>query len=76
MLLFLSQKKRLTNKLGPQWTKVELERFYEAYRKHGRDWKKVSFIVCDYFLKFCMTSTFLILSSSLETALGSCCSKE
>ncbi|WZY80298.1 hypothetical protein YC2023_026682 [Brassica napus] len=29
-------------KLGPQWTKDELERFYEAYQKHGRDWKKVA----------------------------------
>lgn len=42
MCYFLSQKKRLTDKLGPQWAKVELERFYDAYRKHGRDWKKVS----------------------------------
>ncbi|KAF3541704.1 hypothetical protein F2Q69_00024893 [Brassica cretica] len=36
------RKKRLTDKLGPQWAKVELERFYDAYRKHGRDWKKVA----------------------------------
>ncbi|KAG2286534.1 hypothetical protein Bca52824_046138 [Brassica carinata] len=28
--------------LGPQWTKDELERFYEAYQKQGRDWKKVA----------------------------------
>ncbi|CAH8299612.1 unnamed protein product [Eruca vesicaria subsp. sativa] len=34
--------KRLTDKLGPQWTKGELERFYDAYRKHGRDWRKVA----------------------------------
>lgn len=27
--------------LGPQWSKEELERFYEAYRKYGKDWKKV-----------------------------------
>ncbi|CAH8324630.1 unnamed protein product [Eruca vesicaria subsp. sativa] len=36
------RKKKLTDKVGPQWTKGELERFYEAYRKHGRDWKKVA----------------------------------
>uniref|UniRef100_M4D0F2 DIRP domain-containing protein n=2 Tax=Brassica campestris TaxID=3711 RepID=M4D0F2_BRACM len=36
------RKKKLTDKLGPQWTKGELERFYDAYRKHGRDWKKVA----------------------------------
>lgn len=27
--------------LGSQWGRDELERFYEAYRKHGRDWRKV-----------------------------------
>ncbi|KAL0741412.1 hypothetical protein Bca4012_082925 [Brassica carinata] len=35
-------KNKLTDKLGPQWTKDELERFYEAYQKQGRDWKKVA----------------------------------
>jgi len=29
--------------LGPQWSKAELERFYEAYREYGKDWKKVSY---------------------------------
>ncbi|VFQ65337.1 unnamed protein product [Cuscuta campestris] len=28
--------------LGPQWSKEELNRFYYAYRKHGKDWKKVA----------------------------------
>lgn len=28
--------------LGPQWGKEELEQFYKAYRKHGKDWEKVS----------------------------------
>ncbi|GKU85492.1 hypothetical protein SLEP1_g162 [Rubroshorea leprosula] len=28
--------------LGPQWSKEELERFYEAYRRNGKDWKKVA----------------------------------
>ncbi|XP_010550978.1 PREDICTED: protein ALWAYS EARLY 2-like isoform X2 [Tarenaya hassleriana] len=36
------QRKKLSDKLGPQWTKGELERFYDAYRKHGQDWKKVA----------------------------------
>ncbi|XP_056866024.1 protein ALWAYS EARLY 1 isoform X2 [Raphanus sativus] len=36
------RKKKLTDKLGPQWTKAELQHFYDAYRKHGRDWKKVA----------------------------------
>ncbi|VVB15249.1 unnamed protein product [Arabis nemorensis] len=36
------RKKKLTDKLGPQWTKGELQRFYDAYRKHGAQWKKVA----------------------------------
>ncbi|XP_023637492.1 protein ALWAYS EARLY 1 isoform X2 [Capsella rubella] len=39
------RKKKLTDKLGPQWTKGELERFYDAYRKHVGDWKKVAAVV-------------------------------
>lgn len=36
------KKRKLSDKLGPQWSKQELERFYEAYRKYGKDWKKVA----------------------------------
>ncbi|TYH82554.1 hypothetical protein ES332_D02G069500v1 [Gossypium tomentosum] len=36
------RKRKLSDMLGPQWTKEELERFYEAYRKYGKDWKKVA----------------------------------
>ncbi|XP_024007386.1 protein ALWAYS EARLY 1 isoform X2 [Eutrema salsugineum] len=36
------QRKKLADKLGPQWTRGELERFYDAYRKHGGKWKKVA----------------------------------
>ena len=35
------QKRKLSDMLGPQWSKEELDRFYEAYRKYGKDWKKV-----------------------------------
>ncbi|GAV63149.1 LOW QUALITY PROTEIN: DIRP domain-containing protein [Cephalotus follicularis] len=35
------RKRKLSDKLGPQWTKAELQRFYEAYRKYGKDWKKI-----------------------------------
>ncbi|CAI9762702.1 unnamed protein product [Fraxinus pennsylvanica] len=37
-----SRKRKLSDMLGPQWSKEELSRFYEAYRKHGKDWKKVA----------------------------------
>ncbi|CAH9131290.1 unnamed protein product [Cuscuta epithymum] len=37
--------KRKLSMLGPQWSKEELSRFYDAYRKHGKDWKKVAAVV-------------------------------
>ncbi|KAK3189776.1 hypothetical protein Dsin_029337 [Dipteronia sinensis] len=39
------RKRKLSDMLGPQWSKEELERFYEAYRKYGKDWKKVAVVV-------------------------------
>ncbi|KAI3821957.1 hypothetical protein L1987_09535 [Smallanthus sonchifolius] len=39
------RKKKLSDMLGPHWSKEELEHFYEAYRKHGRDWKKVAAVL-------------------------------
>ncbi|KAF9669948.1 hypothetical protein SADUNF_Sadunf13G0017700 [Salix dunnii] len=35
-------KKKLSDKLGTQWSKEELRQFYKAYRDHGKNWKKVS----------------------------------
>ncbi|KAJ6876800.1 protein ALWAYS EARLY 2-like [Populus alba x Populus x berolinensis] len=35
-------KKKLSDKLGTQWSKAELQRFYKAYRDHGKNWKKVA----------------------------------
>ncbi|KAM7272440.1 hypothetical protein ACFE04_027103 [Oxalis oulophora] len=39
------QTRRFSDKLGPQWRKGEVRRFYEAYRKHGKNWKKVAVAV-------------------------------
>lgn len=36
------KKRKLPDALGSHWSKEELERFYEAYRKYGKDWKKVA----------------------------------
>ncbi|KAJ4886142.1 Protein ALWAYS EARLY 2 [Raphanus sativus] len=36
------RKKKLSDKLGSLWTRGELERFYDAYRKYGHDWRKVA----------------------------------
>ncbi|KAL8156972.1 hypothetical protein AgCh_001903 [Apium graveolens] len=38
-------KRKLSDMLGPQWGKEKLEYFYEAYRKHGKDWKKVGAVL-------------------------------
>ncbi|XWS58184.1 hypothetical protein CRYUN_Cryun08bG0013000 [Craigia yunnanensis] len=35
-------KTKLADKLGSQWSKAEIERFYKAYREYGKDWKKVA----------------------------------
>ncbi|XP_038971850.1 protein ALWAYS EARLY 2-like isoform X3 [Phoenix dactylifera] len=37
-----TRKRKLSDMLGTQWSKEELERFYEAYRKYGKDWRKVA----------------------------------
>ncbi|XP_011620753.1 protein ALWAYS EARLY 3 isoform X1 [Amborella trichopoda] len=37
-----NSRKRKFEDIGPQWSKEELECFYDAYRKFGKDWKKVA----------------------------------
>ncbi|CAH8361724.1 unnamed protein product [Eruca vesicaria subsp. sativa] len=39
------RKRKLSDMLGPQWSKEELERFYEGYRKFGKEWKKIAAFV-------------------------------
>nr|XP_043621779.1 protein ALWAYS EARLY 3-like isoform X2 [Erigeron canadensis] len=39
------QKRKLSDMLGSPWTDEEVERFYKAYRKYGKDWKKVASVV-------------------------------
>ncbi|XP_055818262.1 protein ALWAYS EARLY 3-like [Solanum dulcamara] len=38
----LQRKRKLSDMLGPQWSEEDLTRFYQAYRKYGKDWKKVA----------------------------------
>ncbi|KAJ6380244.1 hypothetical protein OIU76_016824 [Salix suchowensis] len=40
-------KKKLSDKLGTQWSKEELRLFYKAYRDHGKNWRKVAAEVHD-----------------------------
>lgn len=35
------QKRKLSDMLGPKWSDEDLTHFYQAYRKYGKDWKKV-----------------------------------
>lgn len=39
------RKRKLSDMLGSQWSKEELQHFYGAYRKYGKDWKKVAAVV-------------------------------
>ncbi|TVU38319.1 hypothetical protein EJB05_11682 [Eragrostis curvula] len=41
------RKKKLSDMLGSQWSKDELERFYGSYRKYGKDWRKVAGAIRD-----------------------------
>ncbi|CAA0841711.1 Protein ALWAYS EARLY 3, partial [Striga hermonthica] len=36
------RKRKLSDMLGPRWTVEELTRFYDSYRKNGKDWKKLA----------------------------------
>ncbi|KAL3699320.1 hypothetical protein R1sor_017342 [Riccia sorocarpa] len=36
------RKRKLSDMLGPPWSKEDLEQFYQAYRKYGKDWVKVA----------------------------------
>lgn len=48
LIYILEQKRKLSDLLGSQWSKDELEHFYGAYRKYGKDWKKVPIFVIDF----------------------------
>lgn len=39
------RKRKLLDMSGSQWSKEELQRFYEAYRKYGKEWKKVASVL-------------------------------
>ncbi|CAI0551250.1 unnamed protein product [Linum tenue] len=35
-------KRKSAYKLGPPWHETEIQKFYKAYRKHGKDWERVT----------------------------------
>lgn len=61
------QKRKLSDMLGNQWSKEELERFYEAYRKYGKDWRKVC-LYCSLNL-LCFWEGFFVI----YVVLHQCC---
>ncbi|VYS68097.1 unnamed protein product [Arabidopsis thaliana] len=70
------RKKKLADKLGPQWTKRELVRFYDAYRKYVGDWKKVAAAVRNnrsvemVETLFCMNRAYLSLPEGTASVAG------
>ncbi|KAG0536103.1 hypothetical protein BDA96_03G035900 [Sorghum bicolor] len=69
------QKKKKISDLDPKWSKDELKNFYEAYRQHGKDWKKISIAVggkSSDMVRSLYTShrTFLSLPEREATAMG------
>ncbi|ONM28933.1 Protein ALWAYS EARLY 3, partial [Zea mays] len=69
------QKKRKISDLDPKWSKDELTRFYEAYRQHGKDWKKISIAIggksSDMVRSlYSAHRTFLSLPEHQATAMG------
>lgn len=78
--LYIIQKRKLSDMLGPQWSKEELERFYEAYRKYGKDWKKVrsnfsSMMLWPYVKWWTTTLTNPTSNSKYEFILGTTITK-
>ncbi|XP_050216536.1 protein ALWAYS EARLY 3 isoform X2 [Mercurialis annua] len=69
------RKRKLSDMLGPQWSKEELERFYRAYRKQGQDWEKVAIVVRDRSVEmvealYTMNKAYLNLPKGYASAAG------
>ncbi|XP_024026911.1 protein ALWAYS EARLY 2 [Morus notabilis] len=69
------RKKKLSDKLGPQWSKEELERFYDAYRMYGKDWKKVAAVVRNRSVEmvdalYSMNRAYLSLPEGTASVIG------
>jgi hypothetical protein len=69
------RKKKYSDKLGPRWSKEELERFYEAYREYAPDWKKVATVLRNRSTEmveaiYTTNRAYLSLPDGLASALG------
>lgn len=69
------RKRKLSDMLGSQWSKDELERFYEAYRKYGKDWRKVASVVRNRSIEmvealYNMNTAYLSLPEGTASVVG------
>ncbi|KAM7257518.1 hypothetical protein ACFE04_013259 [Oxalis oulophora] len=69
------RKRKLSDMLGPQWSKQDLERFYEAYRKYGKDWKKVAVAIRNRSVEmvealYTMNKAYLSLPEGTASVVG------
>ncbi|KAG2579686.1 protein ALWAYS EARLY 2-like isoform X2 [Panicum virgatum] len=69
------RKKKLSDMLGSQWSREELERFYGAYRKYGKDWRKIAGAIRDRTSDmvealYNMNKAYLSLPEGTATAAG------
>ncbi|XP_042050498.1 protein ALWAYS EARLY 3-like isoform X2 [Salvia splendens] len=70
-----SRKRKLSDMLGPRWTMEELTRFYDSYRKHSKDWKKVAGAVRNHSAEmvealYTMNRAYLSLPHGTASAAG------
>nr|KYP58067.1 Lin-9 isogeny [Cajanus cajan] len=71
----IQKKRKLADMLGPQWNKEELEHFYDAYRKYGKDWKKVALAVRNRSVEmvealYTMNKAYLSLPEGTASVVG------
>ncbi|KAK4748829.1 hypothetical protein SAY87_015415 [Trapa incisa] len=69
------RKKKLSDMLGPQWSHEEIERFYEAYRKHGKEWRRVAAVLRNRSVEmvealYSMNRAYLSLPEGMASVVG------
>jgi len=69
------RKRKWSDMLGYQWSPEELMQFYESYRKHGKDWKKVASLIRNRSVDmvdalYKMNQAYLSLPDGMASASG------
>uniref|UniRef100_A0A5B6Z075 SANT domain-containing protein n=1 Tax=Davidia involucrata TaxID=16924 RepID=A0A5B6Z075_DAVIN len=71
----MQRKRKLSDMLGSQWSREELMHFYDAYRKYGKDWKKVAAVVRNRSVEmvealYTMNKAYLSLPEGTASVVG------